>query len=151
MHKPYTLIDLERDIDYLNSELSDLRARKGHDYSGSIDTLDNLREFGWKGVIVRIGDKFKRLKHFITSNNGELQCLDAQIEDTLQDLINYSNYALIMYRQEREESSLVNNKEGFVLRQARRPEELPFMKDYQEQKSKGNIVDWENDIPKGEV
>ncbi len=94
----YTIIDLEKDIEEISQELSDLRARKGHDYSGTKDTLDNLREFGSFGVLVRIGDKFKRLKHFY--QQGSLHVVDESAEDTMKDLINYANYLLILYRQE---------------------------------------------------
>ena len=98
---PYTIDNLEADILLLISELSAMRKSKGHDYSGSVDTLDNLRDFGWKGIVVRLGDKYKRLKHFVLSG-GDLKVKDEKIEDTLKDLINYSLYALILYRQERD-------------------------------------------------
>jgi len=94
----YTINHLERDITSIIAELSKLRAAKGHDYSGTEDTLDNLREFGSMGVLVRIGDKFKRLKHFY--RQGVLAVQDEKIEDTMNDLINYAMYLLIMYRQE---------------------------------------------------
>ncbi len=98
----YTIIDLEKDIESITHELAELRAKKGHDYSGTEDTLDNLREFGSFGVLVRIGDKFKRLKHFY--EQGELHVKDESIEDTMKDLVNYVNYLLIMYRQEKKAS-----------------------------------------------
>ena len=95
----YTIDEMEKDISDINTELTGLRRAKGHDYSGLDDTLDNLREFGWKGIVVRIGDKFKRLKHFTLQ--GNLEVSDESIEDTWKDLINYANYGLIMYRQEK--------------------------------------------------
>jgi hypothetical protein len=95
----YTIDDMEKDINSIMGELAVLRKAKGHDYSGTADTLDNLREFGSFGVVVRIGDKFKRLKHFYSQK--ELAVHDEKIEDTMQDLINYACYLLIMYRQER--------------------------------------------------
>jgi len=96
----YTIDDLENDISDVIAELSKIRKAKGHDYSGTDDTLDNLREFGSFGVVVRIGDKFKRLKHFY--KQGTLEVQDERIEDTMQDLINYALYLLIMYRQEKD-------------------------------------------------
>ncbi len=100
----YTLEKLEQDITEIINDLSALRAAKGHDYSGSADTLDNLREFGSHGVLVRIGDKFKRLKHFY--QQGVLQVADEKITDTMDDLINYALYLKIMYGQE----TAANNK-----------------------------------------
>ncbi|MCP4569180.1 MAG: DUF1599 domain-containing protein [FCB group bacterium] len=99
LNQAYTINNLEDDIRAIIDNLADLRAAKGHDYSGQEDTLDNLREFGAFGVLVRIGDKFKRLKHFY--KQGELRVKDEVIEDTMQDLINYSLYLLVMYRQEK--------------------------------------------------
>ncbi len=95
----YTILKLEEDISQIITELSKMREAKGHDYSGTEDTLDNLREFGSFGVLVRIGDKFKRLKHFY--DQGELKVTDEKIEDTMDDLINYTLYLKIMYQQER--------------------------------------------------
>lgn len=95
----YTIDDLEFDIEKLVGELSELRSKKGHDYSSNGDTLENLRLFGWQGIIVRMGDKLMRLKSFTVK--GDLQCQDEKIEDTMQDLINYALYLLIMYRQEK--------------------------------------------------
>ena len=94
----YTIDNMAEDIIEINEELAAIRRAKGHDYSGINDTLDNLREFGWRGVGVRIGDKFKRLKHFVFQD--KLAVKDESIEDTMKDLINYAYYVLIMYRQE---------------------------------------------------
>ncbi|KKM77036.1 hypothetical protein LCGC14_1374040 [marine sediment metagenome] len=95
----YTIDDLEKDISDIITELAAMRKAKGHDYSGTEDTLDNLREFGTFGVVVRIMDKVKRLKHFF--RQGVLEVEDEKIGDTMCDLINYALYLLIMWRQER--------------------------------------------------
>ena len=94
----YTPNQLEEDIIDLIAELMSLREAKGHDYSGGEDTLENLREFGSFGVVVRLTDKIKRLKFFYQS--GILAVEDEKIEDTMKDLINYALYLLIMRRQE---------------------------------------------------
>ncbi len=114
----YTIIDLEKDIEAISHELSELRARKGHDYSGTKDTLDNLREFGSFGVLVRIGDKFKRLKHFYSQ--GVLRVKDESAEDSMKDLINYANYLLILYQQEHPKRKL-NLTAAEVLSKAKIP------------------------------
>jgi hypothetical protein len=95
----YTIDDMEKDISDIITGLAELRRAKGHDYSGTEDTLDNLREFGALGVLVRIGDKFKRLKHFY--RQGILAVTDEKIEDTINDLINYALYLKILYEQEK--------------------------------------------------
>ena len=94
----YTIDDMEKDISDIITGLADMRRAKGHDYSGTGDTLDNLREFGTLGVVVRIGDKFKRLKHFWLQ--GTLEVAEEKIDDTIDDLINYALYLKIMRRQE---------------------------------------------------
>ena len=96
----YTIKDMEKEIDEIVAGLADMRRAKGHDYSGTEDTLDNLREFGSLGVVVRIGDKFKRLKHFY--KQGVLEVEDEKIDDTVNDLINYALYLKILRRQENE-------------------------------------------------
>ena len=99
----YTIDDLEADIAEIVATLADMRKAKGHDYSGEADTFDNLREFGSLGVLVRIGDKFKRLKNFY--RQGRLDVTDESVKDTMRDLINYSLFLLIMYEQEQANGS----------------------------------------------
>ena len=96
----YTIEKLEVDIAKIISELSQMRKDKGHDYSGTEDTLDNLREFGAFGVLVRIGDKFKRLKHYYKSGK-DLKIKDETALDTINDLINYSLYLRTLFEQEK--------------------------------------------------
>ncbi len=130
----YTLIELEKDIESIITELAEVRAKKGHDYSGVEDTLDNLRAFGWRGVVVRLGDKFHRLKHYILSGD-DLMVVDESIEDTLQDFVNYALFSLILYRQEK----TARAKEGFASQGTA------------SEKPKPGIVDWENSVPGGSV
>lgn len=96
--KKYPIEQLEQDIQQIIAQLGKLRQAKGHDYSGLKDTFDNLREFGSLGVLVRIGDKFKRLKNFYLQ--GTLAVADEKVTDTMDDLINYALYLKIMYLQE---------------------------------------------------
>ena len=107
----YTIENLENDISDIITELAEMRKAKGKDYSGMEDTLDNLRGFGSFGVVVRIGDKFKRLKHFY--KQGVLAVENEKIEDTMKDLINYSLYLLIMWRQEGKEEPM-NKKDAEI-------------------------------------
>jgi len=68
---------------------------KGHDYSGTADTLANLKAveaFGLcsaeKGVLVRLCDKFKRLGRLV-GDGAEPMVKDESVEDTILDMINY--------------------------------------------------------------
>jgi hypothetical protein len=79
----------------LAEELIPLMASKGHDYSGE-DVLSNFQDFGWKGALVRLGDKYHRLKNFV--KQGDLWVEDEKVEDTIKDLINYGFITLILYR-----------------------------------------------------
>ena len=81
-----------------DEELIPLLRSKGHDYAGERDCLSNLRDFGWRGIIVRIGDKYHRLKNFV--HDGNLSVKDESLEDTLKDMINYAFFCLIMRREE---------------------------------------------------
>ena len=143
MSNNYTLIDLERDVESIIQELAEVRARKGHDYSGTTDTLDNLRAFGWKGVVVRLGDKFHRLKHFMLGD-GELKVKDESIEDTMQDMINYAIFQLILYRQEKAKNQDVppSSKEGFASKAQCRSETVS---------RKGVVVDFKETMRAEEV
>ena len=85
-----------------------LAEKKGHDYSGSTDGMANFKTFGWKGIVVRLEDKMQRLIHF--SKSGQFRVVDENIEDTLQDLINYAALAIISYREETKSA----NKSKFV-------------------------------------
>ena len=94
----YTFDDLEKDVVFHVKRLASMRKAKGHDYSGTDDTFDNLREFGSLGVLVRIGDKFKRLKHFY--RQGDLAVSGESVKDTMDDLINYALFLRIIWGQE---------------------------------------------------
>ena len=67
---------------------------KRHDYSGLEDPFRNLRDAEFmgvdplKGVMVRIMDKFARVRSFI--EQGELKVKDEAIKDTLVDVLNYT-------------------------------------------------------------
>lgn len=72
----------------------ELTKTKGHDYSGTEDTLRNLRAVGRLnicdppvGVLVRMTDKLSRLAQ-LTHSTARVK--DESIEDTVIDLINYS-------------------------------------------------------------
>lgn len=61
---------------------------------------DSLKLFDGLSVIVRMYDKMERLKNLYTKQlQGEApNVLNENIEDTLKDMINYANYAIIIGR-----------------------------------------------------
>jgi len=72
----------------IQSEAIELFERKNVDYG------DAFAEYGTIGVLVRMGDKIKRLQT-IEKNRVSLVC-DEKIRDTLIDLHNYSAMALML-------------------------------------------------------
>ena len=82
----------------LLDEIAETHSNKSHDYGGKGSPLANLEIFGWRGVIVRLGDKFCRLKNFY--NQGEFKVKDENLIDTLMDNAIYSLLAIILYKEE---------------------------------------------------
>ena len=85
----------------LLDKMKDIYKRKNHDYSGEgEDPFSNFRECedfnvpAWKGVLVRLGDKYSRLKNF--AKKETLAVSDETIIDTLIDNANYSLIAAIL-------------------------------------------------------
>lgn len=78
---------LERWLEEVLTELEDLMHERGRKYGPG-----NIAEFGDFGVLVRMGDKFARLKNLYLSGSGE-DVSDESVEDTLMDV---ANYAIIM-------------------------------------------------------
>ena len=76
----------------------DLAERKNSDYAGN-DALENLRQFGTLGIVVRLSDKFARIKNLVQK---EPSVKDEKLEDTLMDIINYAALAIIMNEENKE-------------------------------------------------
>lgn len=92
--------EIERRFEELYKADLAIMLAKNHDYAGSDDPLDNLRDFGFFGVIVRLGDKYKRLKNFVIRamrGNACLAVKDESIRDTLRDLRVYGYLAEIIF------------------------------------------------------
>ena len=73
-----------------------LSEAKGHDYSGTADTLKNLKLAGAaglctpeQGVVVRLLDKLSRLAE-LDKPGAEARVADERIRDTVLDIINYA-------------------------------------------------------------
>ena len=87
----------------LLEEMKSLHDKKRHDYAQEADPFANFRlsELGgidaWKGIAVRLGDKYSRLMSFI--QKGELKFEDENIKDTFLDTAIYSLIGLILYEE----------------------------------------------------
>jgi hypothetical protein len=87
-------------FDALLDEIRTLHDSKNHDYAEDADPLSNLRRaerFGvpaWKGVLVRLSDKWSRLEQLA---GGSKAPKHETIRDTLMDNAVYSLLAIILY------------------------------------------------------
>ncbi len=83
--------------------MADLHDRKNHDYAADADPLSNLKLCeglgipAWKGVLVRLTDKWSRITQL--STKAPL-VTDESMEDTLIDNAVYSLLAIVLRREE---------------------------------------------------
>lgn len=77
-------------------ELNDLYKQKNHDYG---DSFAILRKELPNSILVRIHDKYQRLKTLLTGTGQKVK--DESIEDTLMDLANYCIMELVERRIDR--------------------------------------------------
>lgn len=85
-------------------EMVQRMVKKGHDYSGADnDTLHNLKaseDLGipaWKGVCVRINDKWRRCVNFC--RQSVLLVEDESFTDTLIDMAVYCVWCVVLWRE----------------------------------------------------
>lgn len=74
----------------ITEEMARIYEAKNHDYGDSFG--ESCNEFGITAALVRMGDKFNRLKSL---TKKEALVKDESIEDTLKDLANYAIMTLI--------------------------------------------------------
>lgn len=74
-----------QDFDNVLVELSNTYVAKNADYGDSFH--ESVREFGLLAGLVRIGDKYNRLKSLLTKKDQKVK--DESIRDTLLDMANY--------------------------------------------------------------
>ena len=92
----------------LVEKMREIHNKKNADY-GDGKQLGNFNEaegFGvsaFKGVLIRISDKYSRIKSLSKRKDMKGEVEDESIEDTLIDLANYSILAIIMLREEKNE------------------------------------------------
>ena len=93
----------------LLEEMKRTHDAKRHDYASTEDVFANFRHCeiagipAWKGVAVRISDKFSRIMGF--ARKERLEVKDESIKDTLVDMANYALIALILYEEENNEDN----------------------------------------------
>jgi Nucleotide modification associated domain 1 len=96
-NKPWTREDYIREFQALTARMLEITTKKNHDYGGHTDPFKNFRDFGELGVLVRMSDKFARLRTAIAEKR-EFAVSDESVEDTCLDLANYA-LLLLCYRQ----------------------------------------------------
>ena len=88
--------DKMKQLEGIFNKCLEIADAKGRDYSGTTDGMGNFRDFGWRGIVVRLGDKYHRIKNLIMNQGMTRAVHDESIDDTLRDLINYAALALVM-------------------------------------------------------
>lgn len=84
-----------------DQELLPLIKMKNLDYAGFDDALKVFREYGSYGILVRLGDKYSRLKTLMAEPRRPIKEIitDEKIEDTVKDFLNYGLLLLICLRE----------------------------------------------------
>lgn len=90
----------------LLEEMREIHNRKNADYGNGkqLGNFEEAKDFGvtaFQGVLVRISDKYSRIKSLSKRENNEGEVKDESIEDTLLDLANYAILAIIVRREEK--------------------------------------------------
>ena len=88
----------------LLDKMRDIHNRKNADY-GAGKQLGNFmeaEEFGveaWRGALIRLTDKYSRIKSLANRANQVGEVKDESFEDTLIDLANYALLTLVLYKE----------------------------------------------------
>lgn len=86
----------------ITSDMAETYERKNNDYSDSFG--QSIRDFGFVAGIVRISDKFNRLKSLLSGKEQKVN--DESVQDTLLDMANYC----IMLKMEMENGQGTKNE-----------------------------------------
>ena len=93
---PWTREDYLREFRGLTAKMLDITTKKSSDYGGTSDPFKNFRTFEELGILVRMSDKFARLRTAIQEKR-KFEVADESVEDTCLDLANYA-LLLLCYR-----------------------------------------------------
>jgi hypothetical protein len=80
----------------ITEQMYALTYAKNSDYASDEDPFANFRTFGELGILVRMSDKFARLKTLLIDKK-EVVVSDETVEDTILDLATYAAL-LLSYR-----------------------------------------------------
>lgn len=86
-----------------------LTMAKNNDYGGETDAWKNFREFGLKGIVVRMSDKWSRIKTALWEERT-YKVLTETILDTLMDLAVYCVIAIIWIKYEEAKETKIEEK-----------------------------------------
>ncbi len=106
-----TRTDQDKKFNALLAEMSAIRKAKNSDYGSDEDSLSNLRECesmgipAWVGTIIRIGDKWSRLKQL--TKKGKAAVKNESIIDTLLDTANYCLLTIILLEERKKKEPRV--------------------------------------------
>lgn len=89
-------------------QMKEIHAAKNSDYNynqkGPLDNFKESEKFGvdpFIGVLIRLSDKYARVKSLCIKENMTGEVRDESIEDTLIDLANYAILAIVVRRENR--------------------------------------------------
>lgn len=94
--RPWTRERYLMEFGDLLRRMREITTKKNHDYGSENDPFKNFRMFEELGILVRMSDKFARLRTALYEKR-EFQVADETVEDTALDLAIYS-LLLICYR-----------------------------------------------------
>jgi len=80
----------------VTKQMLEITAKKSNDYASDDDPFRNFREFGELGILVRMSDKFSRLRTALYDRK-DMAVSDETVEDTILDLATYA-ILLLSYR-----------------------------------------------------
>jgi hypothetical protein len=87
----------------------EVMAERSLKYSPAHNAMENFSEFGWKGICVRLGDKWARVRNMAKRGwNYAPEEADCPI-DSFIDMANYA--ALAVIQKDLEDKELQNGKE----------------------------------------
>lgn len=82
---------LDERIDTIFDDLADLRHRKRQDYgNGNLYASEALGVAPWLGVLVRLSDKWERVKNLVERMSEGKEVNFESFNDTLDDIANYA-------------------------------------------------------------
>jgi hypothetical protein len=80
----------------ITKEMLELTTKKNNDYASDDDPFRNFRAFEELGILVRLSDKFSRLRTALYDRK-DMAVSDETVEDTILDLATYA-VLLLCYR-----------------------------------------------------